>query len=365
MVKKIVHALYCSTRAGFEPSAVELVDGEIVEASEWLHKQGLLVGRESLAIGAERKAVMIRPGDVLLMLDSSWARFGEFYPIFLRAREAHVPIYSVVYDLLPILLPAGNFLTGGKEGFEGWLNAAIQNSDGLVCISRATADEVVKYMCRQTDAEPRRLPRVGYWHLGADFASTARLETAGHILEPILTKPYLLMVGTIEPRKSHSLALEAMEHLWDEGSELNLCIVGKEGWLVEELMARLRMHPLSGKKLFLLEKTADGDIASLYASAKGLFLLSKGEGFGLPLVEAAHYGVPIVCSNIPVFKELAGEFATYVEIGEAKLLARELASWWEKCQAGHLPDTKQMPRLTWEESASSLLRVVLDEEWID
>ncbi len=364
VVKEIVHAFYCSTRAGFEPSAVELVDGEIVEASEWLHRQGLLVGRETLAMGAERKPVMIRPGDVLLMLDSSWARYTEFYPIFVRARDVHVPVYSVVYDLLPIILPAGNFLPGGNEGFEGWLNAAIQNSDGLVCISRATADEVVKYMGRQTVAEPRSLPRVGYWHLGADFASSTRVETGGHLLEPILTKPYLLIVGTIEPRKSHGLALDAMEHLWADGNELNLCIVGKAGWLVEELMARLRTHPLAGKRLFLLEKTADGDVSTLYANAKGLLLLSKGEGFGLPLVEAAHHGVPIVCSNIPVFKELAGEFATYVELGESNLLAQELASWWEKCKAGHLPDTKQMPRLTWEESASSLLKVVLDEVWM-
>ena len=173
------------------------------------------------------------------------------------------------------------------------------------------------------------------------------------------------MMGTIEPRKSHALALAAMERLWESGSDLSLCIAGKEGWMVSELMVKLRAHPMNGKKLFLMEKVTDTEVARLYSHASGLLFLSKGEGFGLPLVEAANYGIPIVCSDIEVFNEIAGQYATYIQSDDPTVVASELAAWWEKYQANVLPDTRQMPRLTWEESASSLLRVVLDNEWID
>lgn len=364
VVKEIVRGLYCAKRAGFEPLAVELVDGNIVEASRWLQAKGLQISREITVPAYQRKAVSFRPGDVFLMLDSSWGRFKEFLPVFADARAAHVPVYTAVYDLLPITLPAGNFVEGGKEWFESWLKDAIKDSDGLVCISRATADSVSRYMHAQGAAEASHFPRLGYWHLGADFSSLAPTNIVAEHLEPILKSRYLLMVGTIEPRKSHALALAAMEQLWASGHDLCLCIAGKEGWMVGELMQKLRNHPQAGKKLFLLEKACDQDIATLYATSKGLLFLSKGEGFGLPLVEAAHYGVPIICSDIPVFREIAGKFATYIGSDDPKAVARELAAWWKKYRAVKLPNTKDMPRLTWEESASSLLKVVLDDEWI-
>ena len=173
------------------------------------------------------------------------------------------------------------------------------------------------------------------------------------------------MVGTIEPRKSHALALDAMERLWAQGHELCLCIAGKEGWMVKELMEKLRSHPLAGSKLFLMEHPTDDEIDCLYAKASGLLFLSKGEGFGLPLVEAANHGTPIICSNIPVCHEIAGDFATYVSIENAGLLARELAAWWDRKLAQQLPDTSKMPRLTWEESTNALLNVVFDNNWMD
>jgi glycosyltransferase involved in cell wall biosynthesis len=102
----------------------------------------------------------------------------------------------------------------------------------------------------------------------------------------------------------------------------------------------------------------------LYQGAAGLLFLSKGEGFGLPLVEAASYGVPIVCSDIPAFREVAGPFATYVRLEDPASLALEIENWLRRRAAGQLPDTKAMPRLTWRESAEKLLEVVVDGRWM-
>ncbi len=359
VVREIVHALYCSNRSGFEPIAVELVEGHLRLAADWLTNQGILLPFEKSAASAGCE-ISFKAGDVLLMLDSSWARYREFYPSFEKARANGVPIYTVIYDLLPIILPCGNFVDGGREWFSGWFNDACKESDGLICISQAVADDVAT----QLDAIPELSvrPKIGYWHLGANFIVNTETPENGTTLEDV-DKPYLLMVGTIEPRKSHLVALEAMELLWDEGHSLKLCIAGKEGWMVSDLMERLRNHPMLGTKLFLFEKPTDTEISCLYTNAAALLFLSKGEGFGLPLVEAANYGTPIVCSDIPVFHEIAADFATYVEHTDSCRLATDLRDWFLKYKSGNLPDTRSMPRLTWEQSAEELLDVAVNNRW--
>jgi len=101
---------------------------------------------------------------------------------------------------------------------------------------------------------------------------------------------------------------------------------GKAG-MVSDLMDRLRGHPMRGTRLFVLDAPSDQDVSFLYGHAAGLLYLSKGEGFGLPLLEAANHGTPIICSDIPVFHEIAGDFATYV-------VNRDPASWQKRSPPG-------------------------------
>jgi glycosyltransferase involved in cell wall biosynthesis len=359
VVKQIVHALYCTNRPGVEPIAVELREGKLVVAREWLQSKGLLLGHE--ADHQQDEPIEFQPGDVLLMLDSSWARYAEFKPMFTKARHSKVPVYTAIYDLLPITLPVGNFVDGGKEWFESWFCEAIASSDGLVCISQATAHQVTDYI---TDKGYKERPKVGYWHLGSDFIQTRPPQKLTEQVLTAVAKPYLLMVGTIEPRKSHALALAAMETLWKEGHDLGLCIAGKEGWMVENLMTQLRHHPQANHNLFFFEQITDVEIDFLYSKAAGLLFLSKGEGFGLPLVEAANHGTPIICSDIPVFREIAGNFATYVTLGDPQILASQIGAWWDKRCKGDLPDIHRMPRLTWEKSGEALMNVVIDNSWL-
>lgn len=358
VVKQLVREMYCGAlQGGIEPVAVVLKQGSLQIAEDWLQSQGLLLPSEQ-----QEEVIEFHPGDVLLMLDSSWSRYREFFPVFEQARISCVPIYTVVYDLLPITLEPGYIVDGGKEWFEKWLYEATLKSDGLICISKSSANELINHLDTLIDIKEK--PKVGYWHLGADFYTQAEMRNITPEVAHIAPQSFLLMVGTIEPRKSHALALAAMETLWAQGHELCLCIAGKEGWLVEDLMENLRNHPLAGSKLILIEHPTDECLNYLYTNAAGLLFISKGEGFGLPLVEAAKRGTPVICSDIAVFREIAGDFATYVKIEHADVLSCELADWWNRKLAGQLPDTKKMPLLNWEQSAGTLLKVIFDHQWI-
>ncbi len=98
------------------------------------------------------------------------------------------------------------------------------------------------------------------------------------------------MVGTIEPRKGHAMVLSAFETLWAEGHDVNLVIVGRKGWLVDALCSRLAGHARLGRRLFWFESASDEYLDAIYANSSCLMAASEGEGFGLPLIEAAQRG---------------------------------------------------------------------------
>lgn len=224
VVKEITRAACGCDLADFEPVAVRLQDGGLWRAHAMLHDTGICSGPE-LEMAEYQERLIIRPGDILLMLDSSWGQVDHFISVFSAARSAQVPMYTVVYDLLPILLPPGSFVPGGREWFEGWINKAIGYSDGVIGISRATADDVADYVERHLPQGKR--PAIGFWHLGSDFGSGEHAEVGEEVVRAG-GRRYLLMVGTIEPRKSHAIALDAMEQLWAAGEDICLVIAGSE-----------------------------------------------------------------------------------------------------------------------------------------
>ena len=363
VVRTVVRWFYCSNRGDFEPVAVRLFNGKLVEASAWLDASRLLTGGDDLDHPAAE--ISLQPGDLLLMLDSSWGRIDEFLPVFEAIRQVKGKVYTAVYDLLPIKLAQTCFPPGAAEWFQAWLEKAVDHSDAMICISKATADDVDDFIrARPTNPDNRgRSLQIGYWHLGCDFdirdnalGPTARMIEA-------LSRPTFFMVGTLEPRKGHGLALQALETLWARDINIGLCIAGKRGWMVEDLIERIACHPELNKRLYFIEQPTDDELQYGFTHALALLFPSAGEGFGLPLIEAARFGTPIIASGLPVLREIAGPHATYFSLGTALELAETLEQWMENAKSGTIPDSRKIASLTWEQSAEQLLDVVLDNHW--
>jgi glycosyltransferase involved in cell wall biosynthesis len=166
------------------------------------------------------------------------------------------------------------------------------------------------------------------------------------------------MVGTLEPRKGNLQVLDAFEKLWHRGSDVNLVVVGKQGWMVEALIDRLHNHEELGKRLFWLEGISDEYLEKVYAASTCLIAASYGEGFGLPLIEAAQQKLPIIARDIPVFREVAGEHAFYFQADHPAELAQALQAWLALYQTEQHPKSDHMPWLTWKESAQQLLKAM-------
>lgn len=195
---------------------------------------------------------------------------------------------------------------------------------------KSLAEEVNAWI--KNNGKQRDRPfNISWFHLGADIEnsipSRGMPENANLLLKSIRKKLSFLMVGTIEPRKGHTQTLAAFEQLWVDGVDVNLVIVGKQGWMVEELVERLCQHPELGKRLFWLDGISDEYLEKTYAASTCLIAASEGEGFGLPLIEAAQYKLPIIARDIPVFREVVGLNAYYFKEGGINSLAKAIENW--------------------------------------
>lgn len=267
----------------------------------------------------------------------------------------------VVYDLLPIQLPHC-FFEGASGSLRSWLEV-VSESDGAIAISRSVAEDLEKWIERNGKRRPPFFA-IDWFHLGADvehsIPSAGLPENAGDVLARLEIESSFLMVGTLEPRKGHGQVLDAFERLWADDHPARLVIVGKQGWMVEELAERLRAHPENGIRLFWIEDGSDEYLEKLYAAATCLIAASFGEGFGLPLIESAQHGLPIIARDLPVFREVAGGHAFYFRTEDPGELAGAVHDWLALHESGAHPRSHEMRWLTWKESATRLLEILTD-----
>lgn len=313
-------------------------------------------------------------GDIFLGLDlqhgvtiaqTKWLR---------SIRALGVQVYFVVYDLIPIVTPWAYPADADFSNLHSlWLDA-LQHHDGVICISRAVADEVSEWV--EAFGMPRERPfRIGWFHLGADVAQSAPTDGLGsdapRVLEALNSRPTFLAVGTIEPRKGQAMVLKAFERLWKEGHDINLVFIGKKGWSgqswnVEEWARGARSHSEYGRHFFWLEAISDEYLEAVYQASDCLVAASLAEGFGLPLIEAARHGLSLIVRDIPVFREVAQKNALYFK-GNARRsdiddLAECVAQWLDLQSRDKLPKGT-IPWMTWKESTTDLMNVVIGDNW--
>lgn len=320
-----------------------------------------LIGGCEATAGIEDEVIDPRSGDVFLGLDYQDQITISKAPYFEYIRSQGIRVFIVVYDLLPVKLRQ-YFSKEVCANFENWLHV-VSNQDGAICISRDTANEFKKW--REINLGTVKPMLIKWFHLGADLEnsepSKGLPDNANQILGFLRSNRTFLSVSTIEPRKGQAQTLAAFELLWQAGLDVNLVLVGKQGWMVESLIEKLHNHIELGKRLFWLEGISDEYLEKVYAASTCLIAASEGEGFGLPLIEAAQHKIPIIARDIPVFHEVAGVHAYYFSGTEAEDLTSTIKEWLRLHRDGHHPTSHNMPWLSWKESAEQLKDIIFND----
>ena len=369
-IERVARALSVALLQSPPPGArVEPVYLTQAGSGRWHFRYARAFAAGLLGVGSQvaDQAVDCGPGDVLVSLDISGDSFVQASDegVFERMRRMGVHCRMFIHDLLPVLEPEC-FPPGADRRFRDWLDR-VARLDGAVCFTAAVASATRGWMLENhPDAAGFLVDRIP---AGADIEASAPSDGLPHDAEAQLARlgsePTVLMVGTLEPRKRYLQALRAFTSLWQQGSRINLVIVGRAGWQdlpasqqrdIPELLRELSTHPEQGRRLLWLDGISDEYLDRVYAAASGLLAASKDEGFGLPLIEAARKGVPILARDIAVFREVAGEQASYFGGDTPGELARAVSEWAGR---GFAPRPAAGPLATWQQSASALAGLLL------
>lgn len=308
--------------------------------------------------------IEVDTGDIYLDLDFNTITAVEQEEVYRGWRDKGVVVMHLVYDLLPLSNPQW-FLPFMEGLYRNWLDSISKNSDVLVTISENVTQQLELFLDQNSalfeDHPHAKRPLVRHFHLGCDiqasFPSKGLPTEAVALLDKIKSEKTLLMVSTLEPRKAYEQCLDAFDLLWDQGLNINLVIVGKEGWHADGLVKRICDHPQQGQQLFWLKDISDEYLDRLYQSSSALLMASYGEGFGLPIVEAARNKLPVIARKIPVFKEIGGPYISYFEAHDGAQLAEYLQTWFA-LEPNQKPDIQQWQAITWNDSAQQVLGLI-------
>ena len=208
----------------------------------------------------------------------------------------------MIHDLIPLTHP--QFCRAGEEAkHERRIMNALSSARGLILNSHDTLDALNRFAASRGVTVPNALIA---W-LGISKAARPAAATS--------ERPYFVVVGTIEGRKNHLLLLRAWERLVDAmgAGTPELAIIGGRGWEADEVFSRLD-HPgrLAGH-VREVSGCSDGELITLVAGARALLMPSFVEGYGLPVLEALQLGTPVLASDLPIFREIAGDLPTYLD----------------------------------------------------
>ena len=301
----------------------------------------------------------VQAGDQLVLLDSSW--HADIFPLTEKLKRQGVGIVSVIYDLIPLTHP--QFCDAGLvKVFDQWFDWIAQTANGFMAISKTISEQVDSEIQQRLGKAEAAKRWHGYFHLGSEL-DLLRNEAR---LQPDLQRmfrdpaPVYLMVSTIEPRKNHAYLLDAFELLWAQGSSARLCIIGKIGWKCEALVERIKRHPQWGKRLFMFNRINDKSLEFAYANARALVFPSYVEGFGLPLVEAMQRGLPAMASDIPVFREIGGEFMVYFDLDKPQTLADRITQFESSNEFPASKSVADWQWIGWHEASQLLVSGTLE-----
>ncbi len=289
-------------------------------------------------------------------------------PLFADAWAGGADIFHSPDFTLPPLWRARGILTVhdltfmhypdcAPPGLVSYLKSAVPRSVRRARLILADSESTKRDIVELLGTPPNKV-RVVYAGVGPEFAPVTQEDIlAGVRTRYNLTWPFVLNVGTLEPRKNHLRLIRSFAQLLPHHPDLRLVLVGGKGWLYEDVQAEVARLKLQGRVVFP-GFVADADLPALYSLASVFAYPSLYEGFGLPVLEAMACGTPVVCSNASSLPEVAGDAALLVDPTDVEALARALdqgLSDQPMRQAMRTRGQAQAARFTWSAAARTLL----------
>lgn len=233
-------------------------------------------------------------------------------PILILPPRKKTPLVVTVFDLTFLMFPQHHHRSTRVLIGSG-LRRAVRDADLFLAISENTKRDLVR-LCGVAPARVRVTP------LAADPLFRP-VHDPGVLALHGIDRPYVLYVGTLEPRKNVAVLLHAFAALEDK--ETLLVLAGAKGWMYDEMFALISRLGLEDR-VRVLGFVANEDLPALYSQAQVFVYPSLFEGFGLPVLEAMQCGAPVITTNVSSLPEVAGDAAILISPDDASGLAAGL-----------------------------------------
>ena len=206
-----------------------------------------------------------------------------------------------LHDVIPFLFPE-HHLWQNKIFFEIMLPRFLQHADAIIAVSRNTKRDALRVL----NLPPEKIHVISEG-IDDQFSPVTDPQQLAAVRQRYnLPQRFVLTVGTLEPRKNHTMLLHAFGALLATEPDVVLAIAGKHGWLYQDFLAALDNSGLE-PHVRLLNRVPDADLPALMSAASVFAFPSLYEGFGLPPLEAMACGTPVLCSTAASLPEVVGE----------------------------------------------------------
>ncbi len=263
-----------------------------------------------------------------------------------KAGAARIAV--MLHDTIPLDHPRLQ-RKGQVERFQAIFQLVIECADMILCPSHATRADILRH------AGDGPTPPIQVALLGVS-PRVGRPDRWPGTLPPEAS--YLVVLGTIEPRKNHRLLLDVWDRLAKDPAPPRLVVIGRRGWNNEAVFARLDRGPPAVHEFNDLD---DETVAAVLARARALLFPSLAEGFGLPAAEAAVLGVPVICSDLPVFHEVLGDYPIYLDPKDMYSWETKIRNLVKQRETGNSKNDGHRQAIslpTWEEHFNLVLRLM-------
>lgn len=274
-----------------------------------------------------------------------------FSPTHYAPRFSPVPCVIAVMDTSYVFYPE-TFRKRDLRKLNSWTNYSVKKAKKIITISQSSKNDIIKHY-----KVPESKVIVVYPGIKENTMKNNKkldLSTWG------IKGKYILFVGTLQPRKNVERLIEAFSKL--KKDNLQLVIVGKRGWLFEDILTSPKKFGVE-KSVVFLDFVSDAELPILYENAQCFVMPSLYEGFGLPVLEAMKYGCPAVVSNVSSLPEVGGDAALYFDPYSIEDICDKINKTLSDTRLRKTmieKGKKQIAKFSWEKSAKEAL-LVLEE----
>ncbi len=268
-----------------------------------------------------------------------------FSPAHFVPRIGKFKSVVTIHDLSYFYYP-NEFLKKDLYKLSRWSKYSVKKAQKVIAVSENTKKDLVKFY----DVNPQKITVI-YNGFEKVIKKSKKID---------IKKPYMLYVGTLQPRKNIGLLISAFDEFVKKHPSFNLVITGKKGWLYEDIFDQVKKLEHKNKIQFT-GYVSDEELVYLYQNAFCFVLPSLYEGFGIPVLEAMNYGCPVISSNSSSLPEVGGDACLYFNpekenelLEQLNLLVNDKQLRQELVKKGK----ERVKLFSWQKSAVETLKVL-------